>query len=181
MAKGRKSAEPKDVEEPVFWEDPNAITLGTISGQPKVDKDAARIICRGVTDPRKQAYLLALAVIGHRARAAAACNISPHLVYNWRRDDDIFDRQYNEALECAVEMMEDEAFRRGVEGVLKPIYQGGRLVGAQREFSDGLLMFTLKGARPDKYADRTKHEHTVDVSDRLRAARERALGRGDDN
>ena len=79
-------------------------------------------------------------------------------------------------MEMAADLMDDELMRRACEGVLRPIFQGGKLVGSVRERSDTLLIFGLKGAKPEKYADRQKVEVT-DVTERLRAARERALGR----
>jgi hypothetical protein len=41
-----------------------------------------------------------------------------------------------------------EAWRRAVKGCRKPVYQGGQLVGYVREFSDLLLIFLIKAARP---------------------------------
>lgn len=48
--------------------------------------------------------------------------------------------------------LESEAYRRAVEGNLKPVYQGGVKVGEIREFSDSLLMFLLKARKPGVYA-----------------------------
>jgi hypothetical protein len=42
-------------------------------------------------------------------------------------------------------------------GTLKPVYQGGKKVGAVREYSDTLLMFLLNGGRPEKYKHRIDH------------------------
>ena len=47
---------------------------------------------------------------------------------------------------------------RGFEGGEEPVYQGGKLVGTKRRFSDNLAMFRLKGEMPNKY--REVHEHT---------------------
>ena len=56
-------------------------------------------------------------------------------------------------------MLEDEAIRRAKDGVReKPVYQGGKLVGHVQEYSDTLLIFLLKGARPEKYRDRVQQE-----------------------
>ena len=51
-----------------------------------------------------------------------------------------------------VPALESEAYRRAVEGNLKPVYQGGQKVGEIREFSDSLLMFLLKARKPSTYA-----------------------------
>lgn len=58
--------------------------------------------------------------------------------------------------------MEQEAFRRAVEGTEKPVFgsmgfrMGSGEIGRVREYSDTLLIFLLKGARPEKYRERTE-------------------------
>lgn len=155
------------------------IILKTIDGMPEVPRDVARVICEGVTEPRKIAFLLNLSVLGNRTRAAKATGVSTVATWMWRRDDDVFRERYMEAMKMAAELHEDEMFRRASEGVLEPVYQGGALVGSVRKFSDTLLIFALKGAMPEKYKDRVEHSGEVTVAAKLKAARERALGRGD--
>ena len=72
------------------------------------------------------------------------------------------DAEYREAFvlaqEEAADRLEDEAFRRAVEGVEKPVgWYKGKPGGVIREYSDVLLIFLLKGARPEKYADRVQN------------------------
>ena len=62
------------------------------------------------------------------------------------------------ALDMGADTLEDEAVRRAKDGVEKPVYQGGKLVGHVQEYSDTLLIFLLKGARPEKYRDRVQQE-----------------------
>jgi hypothetical protein len=55
----------------------------------------------------------------------------------------------------ACDILEAEAHRRAVEGVEKPVgWYKGRPGGYVREYSDVLLIFLLKGLRPEKYKDR---------------------------
>ena len=56
------------------------------------------------------------------------------------------------------------ARRRAAEGTLKPVYQGGKLVGEIREFSDTLLIFLLKGKRPEVYRENVKVEHSGKIA-----------------
>jgi hypothetical protein len=56
--------------------------------------------------------------------------------------------------------LEDEANRRAREGVERPVYQGGKFVGAIREFSDTLLIFLLKGLKPEKFRENSHIEHS---------------------
>ncbi len=59
--------------------------------------------------------------------------------------------------EDAADTLEAEAYRRAVEGVEKPTgWYRGVAGGVVREYSDSLLMFLLKGIRPDKYKDRVE-------------------------
>ena len=181
---------PRNKKEPVSDEMPEAqraslraLTHGerpsvfeNISGHPKVLPEDIKKLCKGITSPVKIALITALAQLGSVTRACQVVDISTVSVWNWKREDDNFRDAFNRAMEMAADLMDDELMRRACEGVLRPIFQGGKLVGSVRERSDTLLIFGLKGAKPEKYADRQKVEVT-DVTERLRAARERALGR----
>ncbi len=51
--------------------------------------------------------------------------------------------------------LESEANRRAVEGVEKPVgWHRGQPGGYVRDYSDTLLIFLLKGLRPEKYQER---------------------------
>jgi len=54
----------------------------------------------------------------------------------------------------AARTLEDEAVRRGREGVRKAIRYKGKIVGYETEYSDTLLVTMLKGALPKKYKER---------------------------
>lgn len=56
--------------------------------------------------------------------------------------------------------LEDEAVRRANEGIRKAVRYKGKIVGYDTEFSDSLLIFMLKGGKPEKYKDRASFEHT---------------------
>ena len=86
-------------------------------------------------------------------------------VYDWRAADSDFAAAWDDALDQAADTMEREAFRRAVEGVEETVY--GRVdrysdgeIGKVRKYSDTLLIFLLKGARPEKYRERQQVEHT---------------------
>lgn len=162
-------------------EDDERIILKTISDHVSIPAEAARKLLKGVLEPRKQAFLLAYCQLGSRSRAARAVSLSPTMTWVWRHEDDQFAAAYMRAQEIASELMEDEMFRRASEGVLEPVWQGGRLVGSIRRYSDTLLIFGLKGAMPDKYRENVKHEHSgeIDVVARLRAGRQRRLKSGE--
>jgi hypothetical protein len=64
----------------------------------------------------------------------------------------------------AADLLEDEAFRRAHQGIDKPVFQGKELVGVIREYSDTLLIFLLKGCRPDKYRDRVDTRQSGEIT-----------------
>lgn len=159
------------------------IVLANLEGENTIDKKIADELCVGITDPKKRKFILTLSILGNRTRAAQACGVSAMVPWMWRKQDDDghFAKAYEKAMKIAAELHEDEMYRRASEGVIEPVFQGGKLVGSIRKYSDTLLIFALKGAMPDKYGDKTKVEHsgTIDVADRLRAARERVFKRGE--
>jgi len=52
-----------------------------------------------------------------------------------------------------MEALEDEAIRRGKDGIEEPVFYQGEVCGHVRKFSDVLLMFALKANRPEKFRD----------------------------
>lgn len=105
-------------------------------------------------------FLQALRERGIVEYACSAVGINKASVYNWRDSDPTFAAEWDEALDIAVERMESEAVRRGVEGTLKPVFQQGACVGYIREYSDTLLIFILKARKPKVYRDNVAVEHT---------------------
>ena len=89
-------------------------------------------------------------------------------VYDLRARDQRFAKQWDDAIEEGVEALEQEAWRRGVEGIVKPVFQRGVQVGDVREYSDTLLMALLRARRPGVYRERFKNEHSQREQPRLR-------------
>jgi hypothetical protein len=100
--------------------------------------------------------------------------------YEWRAEDDEFRADWERAVEMGGDVLEDEAVRRAKDGVDEPVYQGGKLVGTVRKYSDTLLIFLLKGAKPQKYGDRMAHQHSgrVTLEDLVCASYEPGLAQG---
>lgn len=95
--------------------------------------------------------------------------------YDWLK----FDPEYKAAFEAskdeACHALEDEAVRRAREGYDEPVFHKGEQCGVIRKYSDTLLIFLMKGAMPEKYADRQKVEHSANPD--LLAAIERGKKR----
>jgi hypothetical protein len=102
----------------------------------------------------------------------AGCDRMSH--YHWLREYPDYRAAFERAREPAADVLEDEAVRRAVEGVEKPVTVAGQkeLI---REYSDQVLMFLLKGRRRavfgDKSDDTLKVEGELSVAAILRARR----------
>ena len=78
---------------------------------------------------------------GNVSATCRAMNINQVTPYDWRKRDPDFGREWKQVIEETTEELEREAYRRACEGTEKPVYQGGKLVGYQKEFSDTLMIF----------------------------------------
>lgn len=118
----------------------------------------------------QKAFLAALAETGIVTRAAEAAGVETSTVYSLREVDEAFADAWRIARESAADRMEAEALRRAVDGVDEPVFGSGGVgvgsvkVGSIRRYSDTLLIFLLKGIRPDKYRERRELSGKVDGS-----------------
>lgn len=110
--------------------------------------------------PKKRAFLEAYAKCGNVSRAAREAGVRRPTVYDWVETDAAFAEAMEQAGEEAVEALEEEARRRAHDGVARAVYQGGRLVGHVQEYSDTLLIFLLKGLKPETYRETIRQELT---------------------
>jgi hypothetical protein len=123
------------------------------------------------TAEKRRVFLAALAD-GHTVKhAAGLIGVSRVHMHRLRREDDDFAAEWADAVEEGVEALEQEARRRAYEGTSKPIVQGGRVVTDAdgkpielREYSDTLLIFLLKGKKPDTYRENQTVEHKGKVA-----------------
>lgn len=110
------------------------------------------------------AFLAVLSLpMGTPTKAARAIGIDRRTAYNWRNEDDEFRAAWDSAVAEGTDGIEEEATRRAVEGVERPVFQGGECVGHIQEYSDGLMTTILKGRRPEVYRDKVEHSGSVEV------------------
>lgn len=114
-----------------------------------------------VKDKQKNKFLNIFVSLGTVSRAAEKMKLSRQTHYDWLWSDDDYAAAFERAKEIAGDMLEDEAFRRAT-GYEENVYHKGKKVGTKVVYSDRLLEFLLKGAKPDKYKDRVQQE-TVDM------------------
>ncbi len=130
----------------------------------------------GIRHPKKRAFLAAYSECGNITAAVEAAKIARASHYQWMEHDEEYALAFNVAKEVAIEYMEAEARRRAVTGVNEPVIYKGQLQGLWvdeegktvsaytpgatqipltiKKYSDTLLIFMLKAARPEKYRDR---------------------------
>ncbi|MGZ3603296.1 MAG: hypothetical protein ACXVDF_25560, partial [Ktedonobacterales bacterium] len=70
-------------------------------------------------------------------------------IYNWRKADEEFRLAWEWAHQEANDTIRREISRRAIEGWDEPVYQGGKLVGYTRKYSDSLLTFLAKSRMPE--------------------------------
>jgi hypothetical protein len=81
--------------------------------------------------------------------AAKAAGITRNAHYQWLDYDEDYVKAYAKAKTKSMGVLLDEAIRRGVDGVVEPVYHKGRVVGRVRKYSDTCLMGVLKAKDPD--------------------------------
>ncbi len=123
---------------------------------------------------KRKAFLAAFVECGIVRRAAAMSGFEKTQHYRWLKIDPVYAAEFEEACKQAADNMEDEAIRRARDGLLKlkfhqgqPIIDPRTLPGKENfdpkfpdgqpyfehEYSDSLLIFLLKGAKPEKYRE----------------------------
>lgn len=110
---------------------------------------------------RQTAFLAAYAKTGNITVAANKAGINRGTHYEWVESDPDYAERFQDAGEEAADYLEAEARRRAVVGVEEPVgWYKGEPGGTVRKYSDTLLIFLLKGLRPEKFRERHSHEHS---------------------
>jgi hypothetical protein len=137
----------------------------------------------------EKGFLVALRDTGNVRAACDAAKVSRTVVYAHRDEDEDFAQAWQDALEESADLLEQEARRRAYEGVQRLKFDRGKLITiplldtegkvvlgsdgkplttpyVEHEYSDTLLIFLLKGIRPEVYRERTdvRHSGKIDVS-----------------
>lgn len=124
----------------------------------------------------QSAFLTAFAQLGNVTEAAKLANTTRMTVWRHKTSDPEFAKLFAEAEQEAADLLEKEAWRRATEGTDEPVFYKGDKCGSIKRYSDNLLMFLLRGVRPEKYRER--FVLPVDELNRL-IERELAIARGE--
>jgi len=125
-----------------------------------------------LTPKKRKTFLAALEYNGNVTEASKAAGITRACAYVWRDKHPDFAEEWENAYQTATDRLESEAWERATNGTSKPVYQNGQLVGHIQQYSDTLLIFLLKGHKPDRFKERSQIEVTKkpeidDAKDRL--------------
>lgn len=85
---------------------------------------------------KREAFLEALSECGSVSDACKKAEVGRTSAYRLRNSDEAFAAQWDEAFSKGADALEDEAHRRALDG------------------SDTLLIFLLKGRKPERYRER---------------------------
>ncbi|MCK9513769.1 MAG: terminase [Pigmentiphaga sp.] len=108
----------------------------------------------------KERFLAELERMANVSAAARKAKVPRSTAYDWYAADEEFAAAWDQAVEVAVDSLEQEAWRRARDGTLKPVFQRGEKVGQVREYSDQLMVTLLKAHKPEKYRERVSNELT---------------------
>jgi transposase len=117
------------------------------------------------TDENKEIVLAMLANGATYAAAAAAVGAHRRTIMKWADADEEFALRWNDAIEEGIDRLEQEAIRRARDGVKRPVFYMGQIVGYVQEYSDSLLKFLLEAKRPAVYRVRNINVMAPDGGD----------------
>ncbi len=128
---------------------------------------------REITERRKRIFLETLEKTGSAcaaARAATPWSEGKKGGLEGFRDlagrDPQFALELQEARSAALGRVEEAIAKRAIDGVERPIFQRGELVGTERVYSDHLLLRLAQRLDPLSWTDRQKVEHSGTVEHR---------------
>lgn len=106
----------------------------------------------------KHAFLQAYERYGNIGHCCDLAGVSRSTFYGWQEHDAEFALAFQQAEKRALETLEQEAWRRAVEGspYTRTSYYRGEPVGTDHkiEYSDQLLTLLLRARAPERYRDR---------------------------
>jgi len=111
-------------------------------------------------------FLQRLAAGDMPSTAAKKAGASLKQVRELQESSRAFAEMYSEAISTKVDLIEEAAFERAVNGIAKPLYYKGEPIGEERQYSDPLLSKLLEAYRPETFTPRqnVKQYTAIEVS-----------------
>jgi hypothetical protein len=138
--------------------------MAKVPATPRTKKPRKRQAARGIW---QRSFVAALARTGNMSAAAVAAKVDTSTVRDHQRSDGRFADAVRHAKLQAAAILEAEARRRAVDGLVRYKFHAGEAIidpktkkpYCELEYSDALLIFLLKAANPRKYRERHQVEH----------------------
>lgn len=103
--------------------------------------------------PRQRRLLSSFKACGQLTKAAKIARVSRSTHYLWLQRDGGYAAEFRRVEAEVVDMLEEEAIRRGKDGIPQPVVYKRELVGFRLKYSSALLIFLLKAWRPERYGE----------------------------
>lgn len=131
----------------------------------------------GWTADRQIAFIDALAATGCVADAARTVGMSVRSAYRLRAHPEAgsFRLAWDNALEVAIQQLEDAVVSRAIKGVAIPHYFQGKKVGEHRRYDERLAQFLLRTRKPAFYGREAEASAVTASSDLYAIALARAI------
>lgn len=100
---------------------------------------------------RRTLFIELLRRTANVSRAAREAGLGNSTVYAHRARYPGFAAEWDAAIAEALDAVEEAVLARVRDGVEKPVFFGGKRIGAVPHYSDALAMFLLKSKRPEIY------------------------------
>lgn len=109
-------------------------------------------------------FIECIRATGNVTIAARVIGVDRKAAYKHRAADPDFRDAWKKAQADSVDLMAEEARRRAVDGILKPVFHEGGVCGFIQEYDSKLLMFLMQANSP-KYRTKkeVKHKHEAAV------------------
>lgn len=133
-------------------------------------KARSKITANSKTHATWVVFCATYAETGNIRRSSEAAGVDYRQYYQWVKRHPDFVEMFSDAQQAAADMLEDEAVRRAREGVRRPVMYRGKQIELYNpvsrkkeplweiEYSDVLIMFLLRGFRPQKYAPKANQD-----------------------
>jgi hypothetical protein len=147
---------------------PNDLTLKQAklaSKNPRYNRTSYNVSTRAGKAGWQIKFLASLRKIPNVTVACVAARVTSPTVYKRRELDPKFAEAWEEAINAGVEKLEEEAWRRAKDGVVRNVWMKDEngvpvKVDKERVYSDTLAIFLLKAHKPQKYRDNVRTELT---------------------
>jgi len=108
-----------------------------------------------IIELKQRVFLAAFRTTASVRHAATAAGVARTRHYRWLENPH-YAARFEQARDAAAQVLEDEAVRRAREGTEEPVFYQGEECATILRYSDALLMFLLRGWRPERYRDRSE-------------------------